>query len=98
MVDAVLATTRERRRVAVQISSFLLLPHVLVGTERVATVPGRIAALLVAAHPLRMVEPPLRIPGFTLSLGWHEIHRHDPAHLWLRARIAAQARELVRES
>jgi DNA-binding transcriptional LysR family regulator len=96
VVDAALAATRARRRVAVQISSFLLLPHLLVGTERVATVPGRIAALLADTHLLRTMEPPLRIPGFTLSLGWHEIHRHDPAHAWLRARISGHARALGR--
>ena len=96
VVDAVLATSREHRRVGVQVSSFLLLPHVLVETERIATVPRRIATLLAAVHPLRILEPPLRIPGFTLSLGWHEIHRQHPAHAWLRARIAAEARELAR--
>ncbi len=93
-VDAALAAVRDHRRVAVQVSSFLLLPHLLVGTERVATVPGWIAELLAGIHPLRQLEPPLRIPGFTLCLGWHEIHRHDPAHLWVRGRIAAQAGRL----
>ena len=94
VIDEVLATSRARRRVAVQVPSFLLLPHVLVDTERIATVPRRIALLLAENHPLRVLEPPVRVPGFTLSLAWHEIHRHDPAHLWLRASVQREARKL----
>ena len=95
VVDEALAATRARRQIAVQVPSFLLLPHLLAGTERIATVPRRIALLLAATHPLRVLEPPVRVPGFTLCLAWHEIHRHDPAHVWLRARIHQQARELT---
>ena len=97
VVDEVLSTGRTRRRIAVQVPTFLLLPHVLVGTERIATVPRRVALLLAGTHPLRLVDPPVRIPGFTLCLAWHEIHRHDPAHAWLRARLARQAKELGRD-
>ncbi len=95
VVDQALAATRARRRVAVQVPSFLLLPHVLVDTERIATVPRRIALLLAEAHPLRLLQPPVRVPGFTLYLAWHEIHRHDPAHVWLRARVQHEARKLA---
>jgi DNA-binding transcriptional LysR family regulator len=94
VVDDVLAAGKERRRIAVQVPTFLMLPHLLVGTERIATVPRRIAALLVAAHPLRTLEPPVSVPGFTLHQGWHELHRHDPGHAWLRSRLAETARRL----
>jgi DNA-binding transcriptional LysR family regulator len=88
VVDAVFAERGWSRRVAVQVPTFLILPWVLVGTQRVATVPKRMAAELMRAHPLRVLPPPVRIPGFTISQGWHEIHRSDPGHRWLRARIA----------
>jgi hypothetical protein len=42
------------------------------------------AAELVRRHPLRTMAPPIAVPGFTLCAGWHEIHRHDPGHRWLR--------------
>ncbi len=76
-------------------SAFLVLPHVLLGTDRIATVPRAVAALLAAEHPLRVVDPPVRIPGFSLHQGWHEVHRHDAAHVWLRARVAEQARAIA---
>jgi DNA-binding transcriptional LysR family regulator len=94
-VDEALAATKARRRIGVQVPSFLLVPHVLVETERIATVPLRVAQLLAATHPVRLLEPPVRVPGFTLCLAWHEIHRHDPAHVWVRARLQRAARELA---
>lgn len=91
VVDDALAERRLARRVALQVPSFLLLPHVLVGTRRVATVPERMASVLCAAHALRMVELPLPVPGFTLCMAWHEVHRHDPGHQWLRSQMLAAA-------
>lgn len=93
VVDDVLAGRRLMRRVAVQVPTFLFLPHVLVGTRRIATVPTRVATLLEAHHPLRRLAPPIPIPRFTMSLGWHELHRDDPGHQWLRRSLAELATE-----
>ena len=84
VVDVALAAHRRVRRVAIQVPSFLVVPYLLVGTDRIATVPVRMAAELVRRHPLRTMAPPIAVPGFTLCAGWHEIHRHDPGHRWLR--------------
>ncbi len=89
VVDAVLAQQRRARRVAVQVPSFLMLPSLLVGTQRIATVPVRMAAELVRTHPLRTLAPPIAVPGFTMCQAWHELHRHDPGHRWLRDALAA---------
>lgn len=37
---------------------------------------------------LRVVEPPVEVPGFEMSMLWHERVHHDPAHQWLRECIA----------
>jgi len=84
VVDVVLAEHRLSRRIAVRVPTFLMVPYLLVGTDRIATVPARIAAELVRRHPLRMLRPPVDVPPFTLCQAWHEVHRHDPAHRWLR--------------
>jgi DNA-binding transcriptional LysR family regulator len=91
IVDQVLQEQGLSRRVAVQAPTFLLLPHLLVGTKRIATVPIGMAKELATLSPLRIVKPPLTIPGFTMCQGWHEIHRSDPGHHWLRDAIAKQA-------
>lgn len=91
VVDEVLAQKGLARRVALQVSTFLIVPYALVGTERIATVPRRMAEEFVRLHPLRILKPPLPIPGVVICQGWHEIHRHDPGHHWLRQVVAAEA-------
>lgn len=88
VVDTVLSQQGCERRVAVQVPTFLSLPYMLVGTERIATIPTRMAAELVRHYPLRVLKPPVEIPGFTMCQAWHEIHRKDPGHRWLRAQVA----------
>lgn len=91
VVDEVLAQKGLSRRVAVQVATFLVAPYALLGTERIATVPSRMAEEFVRLHPLRILEPPLPIPGVVLCQGWHEIHRNDPGHRWLRQAVAGEA-------
>jgi DNA-binding transcriptional LysR family regulator len=37
---------------------------------------------------LRIVAPPVDIPGYEMSMYWHERVHRDPAHRWLREFIA----------
>ena len=62
IVDEVLEKNKLSRRVAVQASTFLLLPYLLVGTQRIATVPERMAKELARVHPLKLLKPPVEIP------------------------------------
>jgi len=93
IVDSVLEKNSLARRVAVQASTFLIVPYLLTGTTRIATVPLRMAAELVRTHPLKTLKPPVEIPGFTMSQGWHEIHRNDPGHRWLRDALVNAAKK-----
>jgi DNA-binding transcriptional LysR family regulator len=96
VVDVVLDEHRLARRVAVRVPTFLMLPYLLVGTQRIATVPTRIAAELVRRYPLRILKPPMAIPEFTLCQAWHEIHRDDPGHRWLRQEVSRADRATQR--
>jgi DNA-binding transcriptional LysR family regulator len=66
IVDAVLEKNGLSRRVAVQASTFPIVPYLLIGTTRIVTVPERMARELVRAHPLKILKPPVAIPGFTM--------------------------------
>ena len=93
IVDAVLEENGLSRRVAVQASTFLIVPYLLTGTTRIVTVPERMARELVRAYPLKILKPPVAIPGFTMCQAWHEIHRNDPGHRWLREELVRSSRE-----
>ena len=60
------------------------------------TLAKRIADVLAPTLGLRRVPPPIEVPGFTMSMVWHERNHADPAHAWLRATIAKVAAKLGR--
>ena len=74
---------RSRRlfRVAVSVTSFLLLNEVLRTTDLIAIVPQR---LLTGVDGLTMMKPPIDIPGFDKIAVWHERTHYDPGHQWAR--------------
>ncbi|MCG5487415.1 MAG: LysR family transcriptional regulator, partial [Sinorhizobium meliloti] len=54
-----------KRRVEVVAPGFSLIPPLLSGTERIATIPLRLACHFAKIIPLRIVELPLALPAFT---------------------------------
>ena len=83
--DAALAERGMTRHVALSVPHFLFLEAVLTGTDLVALVPSRVVRDRAA---LRVIDPPLEVPGFELLMLWHERVHRDPAHRWLREHIA----------
>ena len=69
------------RRVALSVSSFMLLPGILRTTDLTAVLPRR---LLAEVEGLALREPPLDISGFTKVLAWHERSQSDPGRVWAR--------------
>lgn len=86
--DSALAQLDLTRRVVLSVQNFLLLKGVLAHTDLVALLPSR---LLADAPELQAVEPPLAVPGFEMLMLWPERLQRDPAHAWLRDRLAASA-------
>ncbi|MET7474069.1 LysR family transcriptional regulator [Streptomyces sp. NPDC005648] len=79
-------------KVEVSADSFTVLPFLVVGTRRIALVQERLARLLVAVAPVRILEAPYEAVPLQEALWWHPVHTHDAAHIWLRetaARVGA---------
>lgn len=76
------------RQIVLSVPHFLFLLSAITHSDLVALLPHR---LTVGAPGLRVVEPPLQVPGFEMSMVWHERVHRDPAHLWLRDRVVASA-------
>jgi DNA-binding transcriptional LysR family regulator len=82
------------RRVEVAAPSFSLLPHLVVGTNRIATMQMRLARQYESVLPLKLVAAPLEVPRLTEILQWN-VHRDmDPASRWFRARLKEHAEHL----
>ena len=82
------------RRIEVMAHNFTLLPHLIVGTDRIATIQSRLARLYEQSLPIKLIPPPVELPKLTEVLQWN-IHRDlDPASRWLRGKLKERAKNL----
>lgn len=72
---------------AVVTPSYFGIPEMLAATDLIATVPERLAAVLLRNHPLTTAPVPICTPTFSISQHWHPRSQHDVAHAWLRKSI-----------
>ena len=84
----------EVRRIEVVVNSFWQMAQVLVGSARVAAMPGRMADLAAASLPVRHVRPGFETPKFSVVMQWHRYRDQDPGSVWLRDLIRDEARRL----
>jgi LysR family nod box-dependent transcriptional activator len=94
MVDEHLARSMVPRRIEFTVESFLLAPFLLEDTDLVTVVPEKAAPFLRRTAAVRLLEPPVPLPSITEMLWWHPRNDADPAHAWIRARIAEIAASL----
>lgn len=85
--DEALAQIGRARRVRVSVQGFAQAVDIVAASDLVAVYPERLARR--AASRLKILEPPLAIPGFTIVAAWHERAQRDPAHQWLRSEVQA---------
>lgn len=79
----------------VMVNSFTLLPMLLPGTQRVATMHRRMARQVVERWPgLKLVALDFEPPRLVELLQWHHYRDPDPGNRWLREKIMAAAQAL----
>ena len=77
----------QTRSVEVVVSEFANIPHYLIGTQRIATMHGRLASLFARMLPLKILPLPLPIPPLHEATTWHPHRERDPGLRWLRELI-----------
>lgn len=93
-----LAARGLRRACAVEVPYFTAAMRCVRGTDLIATVPKRLAALEAHDTAIRCVELPRVMRGFRYLMIWHPRSHTDAAHTWLRAMIAATGKELASQA
>jgi DNA-binding transcriptional LysR family regulator len=86
---------KQQRRIEVVAPTFLSLPGLIVGTERIATMHRRMAEVFVRSLPLVMREIPFSIPPVRETIQWNIANNNDRALRWLVERLLAAAGECV---
>ncbi|HWT18715.1 MAG TPA: LysR family transcriptional regulator [Variovorax sp.] len=76
------------RRLALSLPTLPGLGNLLAQSDLIATVPKRVAQMLVSIAAVRLLAPPFELPAFAIKQHWHERFHLDPANRWLRSMIA----------
>ncbi|MEK7833122.1 MAG: LysR family transcriptional regulator, partial [Acidobacteriota bacterium] len=82
--EMMLTRLNYERKIEVVVPSFDLLPLLVVGTDRIATMYRRQAEIYARHYPLQVLPFPLEIPAMVEMMQWHRYQDHDPGCLWLR--------------
>jgi LysR family transcriptional regulator, nod-box dependent transcriptional activator len=72
------------RRTDVVTYSFMSLPALVVGTDRIATVHRRLAQAAERKFPVKLLELPYRLPKMQQAAQWHKYRAQDAGLIWLR--------------
>jgi len=89
--DKQLELMGRRRRVEVTVGSFTLVPWLLRGTNRVATMHERLVRIMAKEYQLAFEPVPFRFPVMREMIQHHRARTPDEGLAWLRAQIASAA-------
>lgn len=82
-----------KRRIEIVAMSFTSVPHLLLGTHRIATMHRRLATVYSRVLPLRIVPTPVPMPRLVEVVQWHKYRDRDPGRAWLQRVLRDAARE-----
>ena len=91
IVDKALAARGLRRATPVAVPVFASAFALLERNDLVAILPERFSRAQAGRYGLVLRKPPLEVPGYTLSIMWHQRTAHDASHRWLREQLFAVA-------
>lgn len=94
-LDDVLRERGLTRRVAVAVPFFLTALHLVAHTDYLLTVSERMAKAMAGSLGLRLLEPPVPLRPYALSLVWHPRFDADPGHRFLREALSRAANEVA---
>ena len=89
VVDTALAKIGLRRRVAVTVSDFHLVPRIVERTDMIGHLPRRLAGELVRGFDLVVLAPPLPLPPWNVEIFWGGVSDAEPGAAWFRRKLLA---------
>lgn len=78
-------------RVDVTVPSFLAVPSLVAGTDRVAFLQESYARSTAAGGRMRVLECPFEVVPFVETFWWNPVFDREPEHRWLRLKLAEAA-------
>ncbi|MDX2202252.1 MAG: LysR family transcriptional regulator [Hyphomicrobiaceae bacterium] len=85
--DVALDRLGRKRRIAVSVASFLVVPELVARSDMIAVVPERLVR--DRSDRIKVLDPPLPIDSFEVAMLWHRRNDANPALVWLRRKLLA---------
>lgn len=73
-----------KRDISIQLPSYLGVGLIIEQTELIATLPQKLAELLLQTERLRKLPLPFNVPKYQVKQHWHERVHANPDNQWLR--------------
>ncbi|MFO1285661.1 MAG: LysR family transcriptional regulator [Rubrivivax sp.] len=91
-VDQALAALGRQRRTVLTVNQFFTAGRVVAHSHLLTVLPESFLDATGYRGELAIAELPLALPTVHVGMLWHLRHDADPAHRWLRERVAAAAK------
>ncbi len=90
-VDQALAALGRQRRIMLTVNQFFTAGRVVARSDLVTVLPAGFVEATGCQHELQTRELPFDLGPVNVDMLWHLRHDADPAHRWLRDRVADAA-------
>ena len=94
LVDTLLAEQGLKRNVVLSIPHFTVAPGIVANTDLLITMTIRMAEKFALLYDVKLLQPPLEIPAFSISQAWHARTQNEPSQRWLRELIGGIAQRV----
>lgn len=93
LIEQTLAERGFRRRVALRVPHFLVVPDVVQSSDLLATVPSYVIRHSQPRPGVRLLPLPFDVPIFEVKQFWHQRSHQDEGNRWLRSVVLQLFRE-----
>lgn len=85
----------KQRRIECTVDHFSSVPLLVIGTNRIVTLHRLIAEEMAQRFPVKLLPAPFEMEPVTEIMIWPRYLNDDPAHIWLRNTVLAQAKKML---
>jgi len=88
IVERTLAEMKLAPTIGLRVPSFLGVSRIVAETDFLVVVPRSLGEAFAASEQLRLLDPPVAFPSYSVRLHWHERQHADAGNVWMRQVIA----------
>lgn len=93
VIERTLERHRLKHETALRVPHFMVVPMIVANTDRVVTLPSRVAKIFASLMQVQAFTLPVRIPAFDVALYWHPRFADEPGICWMQSLMSELFRE-----